>query len=154
MYVCYMKKSLLLSLFALTVITACKKDSIGTKPVITFKSYSYTPIDNRVGVDITFEVKDGDGDIENSFNWAAIYDRDSTREPIFTARQMPGIDQHKGTKLTADVILHLGTIDIENDSTNSILKDSVRFVVFVIDNKDNSSDTIKTPKVEVLYPQQ
>ena len=149
MYVCYMKKMLFLSLLALTVITACKKDSLGTKPVITFKSYSYAPIVASAGLDITFQVKDGDGDIENSLNFAALYDSKPT-DTFFTARPMPTLDAHKGSSLTADVILHLAGIDFIPTDEN-IVKDSVKFLVYIIDDKSNHSDTVATPKVAIQF---
>src|SRR3954468_2663531 len=117
-----MKKMLFLSLFALTAITACKKDSLGTKPVITFKSYSSEPISSSYGLDITFEVKDGDGDIENSFNFAAIYDT-KPLDTAFEGRPMPGLDSHKGASLTAEVILHLVGTDFPQTGDNPIPKD-------------------------------
>lgn len=150
MYVCYMKKMLFLSLFALTAITACKKDSLGTKPVITFKSYSSAPITASFGVDLTLQVKDGDGDIQNTLNFAAIYDSQPT-DTGFTSRPMPDLDSHAGTSLTADVILHLIGTDFPQIGPNPVLKDSVHFLVYVIDDEDHHSDTIATPKVEVLY---
>ena len=150
MYVCYMKKMLFLSLLALTVITACKKDSLGTKPVITFKSYSSAPIMANFGLDVTFVVKDGDGDIQNALNFAAIYDTAPT-DTGFTSRPMPGLDAHAGTSLTADVILHLVGTDFPQIGANPVLKDSVHFLVYIVDDKSNHSDTIATPKVEILY---
>jgi hypothetical protein len=145
-----MKKTLFLSLLALTVITACKKDSLGTKPVISFKSYSSVPITASYGLDITFQVKDGDGDIENSLNFAAIYDTKPT-DTAFESRPMPGLDAHKGSSITADVVLHLVGTDFPQTGDNPILKDSVHYLVYVIDDKSNHSDTIVTPKVLVEY---
>ncbi|SFE03528.1 hypothetical protein SAMN05518672_104215 [Chitinophaga sp. CF118] len=146
-----MKKMLFLSLFALAAITACKKDSLGTKPVITFKSYSYAPVDASLGLDVTFQVKDGDGDIENALQFTAIYDRNPT-DTNFSGRPMPGLDASKRPNLSAEVVLHLGTIDFPNDPDNPVAKDSVHFLVYVVDNANNISDTIATPKVEILYP--
>jgi hypothetical protein len=145
-----MKKMLFLSLFALTAITACKKDSLGTKPVITFKSYSSVPISSSYGLDITFGVKDGDGDIENSFNFAAIYDTKPT-DTAFEGRPMPELDAHKGSNLTAEVVLHLTGTDFPQTGDNPIPKDSVHYLVYIVDDADNHSDTIVTPKVEVQY---
>jgi hypothetical protein len=150
MYVCYMKKMLFLSLLALTVITACKKDSLGTKPVITFKSYSSVPIYASSGLDLTIQVKDGDGDVQNTLNFAAIYDTAPT-DTAFTARPMPNLDAHEGTSLTADVVLHLIATDFPQIGANPVLKDSVRFLMYIVDDKSNHSDTIATPKVEILY---
>jgi hypothetical protein len=144
-----MKKILFLSLLALTVIVACKKDSIGTKPVITFVSYSSAPVIASYGLDVTFQVKDGDGDIENMFSFATIYDT-SPLDTVFTHRQMPNLDAHNGTKLTAEVILHLEAIDF-TPANSQLLKDSLHYLVFVKDNAGNISDTIATPKVEILY---
>lgn len=151
MYVCYMKKILVLSLFAVAAICgACGKDSIGTKPMLTFLSYSSSPVIASVGMDVNFQVKDGDGDIENSFNFAAIYDTQPL-DTAFESRPMPGVDAHKGTNLTAEVILHLYGTDFPQTGDQPILKDSLHYLVFITDNAGNVSDTIVTPKVEVLY---
>ncbi|SFW63526.1 hypothetical protein [Chitinophaga sancti] len=147
-----MKKIAFLSLFSLLAIGACKKDSIGTKPVITFKSYSSSPVSADAGMDITFNVTDGDGDIENTFNFAAIYDVKPLDTP-FTSRPMPKLDAHKGTKLTAEVVLHLINTDFPQIADNPIKKDSVHYLVFIQDDAGNYSDTIVTPKLQVVYPQ-
>lgn len=146
-----MKKILFLSLFALTVVVACKKDSIGTKPQISFMSYSSSPVYSSNGMDITFEVRDGDGDIENTLNFAAVYDIDPTLDTTYEGRPMPDLDAHAGGNLKAEVTLHLIGTDFPQIAPNPILKDSVHYLVFVLDNAGNSSDTIVTPKVEVLY---
>ena len=151
MYVCYMKKILVLSLFAVAAICGgCGKDSIGTKPMLTFLSYSSSPVFASAGMDVNFQVKDGDGDIENSFNFAAIYDT-APLDTAFESRPMPGVDAHNGTNLTAEVILHLVGTDFPQTGTNPVLKDSLHYLVFITDNAGNISDTIVTPKLEVLY---
>lgn len=146
-----MKKILVLSLFALAVISGsgCGKDSIGTKPMISFLSYSSDPVIPSNGLDVHFQVKDGDGDIENSFSFAPIYDI-QVDDTVFASREMPNLDAHVGTKLTAEVILHLQPIDFPGNTTG-IPKDSVHYLVYVTDNAGNISDTIATPKVEILY---
>jgi len=146
-----MKKILVLSLFALAVISGsgCGKDSIGTKPMISFLSYSSDPVIPSNGLDVHFQVKDGDGDIENTFNFAPIYDL-QVDDTVFAPRQMPKLDAHNGTNLTAEVILHLEPIDFPGNTTG-IPKDSVHYLVFIKDNAGNISDTIATPKVEILY---
>ncbi|SDG08883.1 hypothetical protein [Chitinophaga filiformis] len=145
-----MKKILVLSLFALAVISGsgCGKDSIGTKPMISFLSYSSDPVISSNGMDVHFQVKDGDGDVENSFNFVAIYDIQVDTDTVFTSRKMPNLDAHNGTNLTAEVILHQESIDFPN---TGIPKDSVHYLVFITDNAGNISDTIATPKIEILY---
>lgn len=147
-----MKKIAFLSLFSLLAIGACKKDSLGTKPVITFKSYSSSPVSADAGMDVTFDVSDGDGDIENTFNFAAIYDI-KPEDTAYESRPMPNLDAHKGSKLTAEVVLHLVATDFPQIGDNPIEKDSVHYLVFIQDDAGNYSDTIVTPKVQVLYPQ-
>jgi hypothetical protein len=146
-----MKKVIILSLFSLVAVTACKKDdSVGTTPVITFKSYSSSPVVAANGMDMTFEVKDGDGDIENSLNFAAIYDTDLV-DTAFQARPMPGLDNNKGRNLTAEVVLHLLGTDFPQVGTNPVAKDSVHFLVYIQDDAGHISDTIATPKIQVIY---
>ncbi|WP_343688201.1 hypothetical protein [Chitinophaga sp.] len=145
-----MKKIAFLSLFSLLAVGACKKDSLGTKPVIAFKSYSSSPVFANTGMDVTFDVSDGDGDIENTFNFAAIYDVAPT-DTAFESRPMPGLDAHKGSKVTAEVVLHLIDTDFPQIGTNPVDKDSVHYLVFIVDDAGNRSDTIVTPKLQVRY---
>jgi hypothetical protein len=146
-----MEKMLFLSLLAMTAIVACKKDSLGTKPVITFKSYSSSPVSSNGGMDVTFEVKDGDGDIEGTLNFAAIYDTLPDDTANYEGRPMPQLDAHKGSSLTAQVILHLVPTDFPQTGDLPIAKDSLYYKVYVVDDKGNHSDTIRTPKLEVQY---
>lgn len=147
-----MKKILVLSLFALAVISGsgCGKDSIGTKPMISFLSYSSSPVIPANGLDVHFQVKDGDGDIESTFSFVAMYDLQPSTDTVFEHRNMPGLDAHNGTNLNAEVILHLQPIDFPGN-TPGILKDSLHFLVYVTDNAGNISDTISTSKVEIVY---
>lgn len=118
--------------------------------MISFLSYSSDPVVPSNGLDVHFQVKDGDGDIENTFNFAAIYDLQPEPDTAFASRQMPKLDAHKGTNLTAEVILRLEPIDFPGNTTG-IPKDSVHYLVFITDDAGNISDTIATPKVEILY---
>lgn len=146
-----MKKILVLSLFALAVISGsgCGKDSIGTKPMISFLSYSSSPVIPANGLDVHFQVKDGDGDVESTFSFVAMYDLQPSTDTVFEHRDMPGLDAHNGTNLNAEVILHLQPIDFPGAGTTP--KDSLHFLVYVTDNAGNISDTIATPKVEIVY---
>ncbi len=145
-----MKKILVLSLFALAVISGsgCGKDSIGTKPMLSFLSYSSDPVIPANGLEVRFQVKDGDGDIENQFWFSPMYDT-APEDTNFTSRQMPNLEAHNGTNLTAEVLLQLDAIDLAG--TNNVQKDSLHFLIYIVDNHNNISDTISTPKVEVLY---
>lgn len=152
MYVCYMKKMLFLSLMAGLVMIACKKEKLGTKPVLTFKSYSGSQVFSSYGMDVTFEIKDGDGDIESTFHYASMFDQAANPlDTIFEERQMPNLEAHNGTNLTADVILHLTPTDFPQTGDNPIPRDSVHYLIYVVDNAGNFSDTIATSKIEVLY---
>lgn len=147
-----MKKILVLSLFALAVISGsgCGKDSIGTKPMISFLSYSSSPVIPANGLDVHFQVKDGDGDVESTFSFVAMYDIQASTDTVFEHRDMPGLDAHNGTNLNAEVILHLQPIDFPGGPP-AVTKDSLHYLVYVTDNAGNISDTIATPKVEIVY---
>lgn len=67
-----MKKILFLVPLAI-LFYACKKDGVGSKPVVSFISYSTDSIGKNTDMlMITLNVKDGDGDIENLVNLAPI----------------------------------------------------------------------------------
>jgi hypothetical protein len=116
--------------------------------MISFLSYSSDPVIPSIGLDVHFQIKDGDGDVENTLSFAAIYDLQPEPDTAFTHREMPNLDAHNGTNLTAEVILHLEPIDFPN---TGIQKDSVHYVAYITDNAGNISDTIATPKVEIIY---
>ncbi len=70
-----MKKILFLSAFSLVAMIGCKKDDdIGSKPVLTFKSASSMDVPKELqDLQIFFNVKDGDGDLENTWNVVDLY---------------------------------------------------------------------------------
>lgn len=149
-----MKK--LLSLFAvvtLTVVACSKDDGPGTKPEISFKSYSIPFIvDSLVDAfDVTFQVRDGDGDIQAQFFFRTIIDSDPTTatDSTYQARQMPSIGVHKGSKVDAEVIYNMISSDFKFYDIN-IKPDSLRLEVFIVDEAGNSSDTIQTPKLAII----
>lgn len=150
MYVCFMKKIAFLSLFSLLAFAACKKDSLGTKPVITFKSYSSDLIYSSYGLAINFNVSDGDGDIQNTLTWAKIVDTNPT-DTVWDVRQMPDMEGRNSGKVNAEVGLYLAAIDLNTMQDSPPETDSVHFLAFIIDEAGNSSDTIATPKIFIDY---
>lgn len=145
-----MKKIFLLSIIVsfIAALAACKKDSIGTKPQLTFNSYSLNEvIENNSNLDISFQVQDSDGDIENQF-WIQTFFDSRTDTFNFEPRQMPNLGSHKGGKLDAEVILHLESINLSSGTTT--IPDSVHFRVYIEDNAGNKSDTISTPKLAII----
>jgi len=148
-----MKQILLLSAVVILVLIACSKDDVSTKPQITFKSYSIPAIvDSLVDqFDATFQVVDGDGDIQNQFYFRPVIDSDpaSLTDSAFAPRQMPDIGAHKGSKVDAEVIYTLQSSDFKIYDPN-VKPDSFRLRVFIIDDAGNSSDTIITPKIPII----
>ncbi|KAA2243681.1 hypothetical protein F0L74_14475 [Chitinophaga agrisoli] len=145
-----MKKLLSLSAVACLLMVACSKDSIGTKPVLTFKSYSQPVVDltnSESGLQAFFQIQDGDGDIENGF-WVQTFFDSVTDSLNFERKQMPNIDAHVGGKVDAEVILTLDNISLS--PPNNTVPDSIHFRIYVEDNAGNKSDTITTPKVALL----
>jgi len=149
-----MKK--LLPLFAVTALVlanACSKDdNIGTKPQLTFKSYSIPYIDTSVqSFDVTFQVKDGDGDLENLFYFLPVFDSDpsTATDTNFQFRRMPDIGVHKGGKVDAELIYNMVGTDFRL-VTSPIQPDSMRLRCFVVDEAGHSSDTILTPKLAYI----
>ncbi|CAL1519717.1 hypothetical protein [Chitinophaga sp. MM2321] len=142
-----MKKILFLFLLV-GLVYACKKDKgVGTKPILTFKSYSIDSVTATTEqMTVTLNVRDGDGDIEDTLAMAVFYDSMGTADSLYGIKKMPGIGINKGKSINADVILPLigsdfllGTGDRPNDS--------MHFAIYIIDNAGNSSDTISTPKI-------
>lgn len=150
-----MKKILpLFAVAALVLATACSKDgNLGTKPQISFKSYSIPYILDSVvdNFDVTFQVKDGDGDLENLFYFLPIIDSDpaTATDTVFQFRRMPDIGAHHGGKVDAELIYNMVGTDfkIYNSTTQP---DSLRLKVFVVDEAGHSSDTILTPKLGIV----
>jgi hypothetical protein len=148
-----MKNLLVLSTVACLAIISCSKSSnSGTKPQILFKSYSIPAIDSSTEqFDATFQVKDGDGDIENLFYFIPVIDSDPATDTStdYTPRQMPAIGAHKGSKVDAEVIYTLIASDFKIYDEN-IKPDSFHMKVFILDDAGNSSDTIITPKIPII----
>jgi hypothetical protein len=146
-----MKKISLLSICAgLALVWAgCKKESMGTKPQLTFNSFNQTEVieNQQQYLNISFQVKDSDGDLENGCFLQTIFDS-RTDTANFDRIQMPGLEAHKGSKLDAEVILHLTNINFS--SGNTTIPDSVRFRVYIEDDAGNKSDTVLTPKLPLI----
>ncbi|MFY0254519.1 hypothetical protein ACDQ55_11245 [Chitinophaga sp. 30R24] len=139
-----MKKILFLFLVA-GLFYACKKESIGAKPFISFKQYSTDSVAPETeAMEIVLNIKDGNGDIEDSIWVASFFERgdyDSTYYP----KKMPSIGANKGSKVTGEVSVLLSGTDLKFHQSG--VNDSIHFKIFVRDNAGNYSDTIVTPKI-------
>ncbi|WP_143310129.1 hypothetical protein [Chitinophaga vietnamensis] len=146
-----MKKFLILILLT-GLFYACKKDNYGSKPILTFKGYSTSALTTATtNLDIILNVKDGDGDIEDTIAWERHYYIPPATVPVFQVWKMPNIGQHEGHSVDAEVSLHLGTSDfrgwVEGTGTRP---DSIWFRVFIVDKAGHHSDTIITPKLPII----
>jgi hypothetical protein len=148
-----MKKILPLLAVATLVLTACSKDdNLGTKPEIVFKSYSVPYIVKGMdNFDVTFQIKDGDGDIQSLFYFQTLIDSkpDLQDDSTFQPRRMPNIETHHGTKIDAELIYNMyGPDFVFYDEIAQ--PDSLRLKVFIVDEAGHSSDTILTPKIAII----
>ncbi|MGO4290949.1 hypothetical protein [Chitinophaga sp. RAB17] len=140
-----MKKILFLFLLA-GLFYACKKDNIGSKPILTFKGYSVDSITADLQeMNVIMGVEDGDGDIEDTLQIASIFDsRGPNQDTLYSIKGMPGIGANKGSRVKGDIYINLKSdeyklVQIDNDS--------IHFLVFIRDNAGHYSDTIATPKM-------
>lgn len=152
-----MKKILPLLVVTALMIAACSKDdNIGTKPELTFKSFSvpYVVYGETDNFDVTFQIKDGDGDIQNLFYFQTIIDKNPdthANDTSWQPRRIPSIETHHGSKVDAELIYNMYNTDfILYDATSK--PDSLRIRAFVIDEAGHSSDTIETPKLAIIKP--
>ncbi len=156
MYVCYMKKIILLSAIAFGFFGCKKDDPTGTKPILTFKSVTMEDVPVEVEqIEFYFDLQDGDGDTEGELYFTDIYRLDSTQYDFI---QMPDLESHSGTKLKAELTLIMGEFgntrirlrgNTNNPATNP---DTSQLKVFVVDKAGNSSDTLRLPKVAIHFP--
>ncbi|MBS0031542.1 hypothetical protein ACTJJ0_31160 [Chitinophaga sp. 22321] len=141
-----MKKILFLSLLV-GLFYACKKDKIGTKPILSFKSYSLDSVTvNTDQMVVTINVEDGDGDIEDTLSIAPIIDSHAP-DTAFLYKKMPSIGANRGNRVKAEVQILLENSDIKFGNYPPIPKDSIHFEIYIRDNAGNVSDTIFTPKI-------
>jgi hypothetical protein len=141
-----MKKILFLSLLV-GLFYACKKDKIGTKPILTFKGYSLDSVTLKTDkMTVFMNVEDGDGDIEDTLTIAPIIDSHGP-DTAFIRKKMPPIGANRGNKVKAEVQILLDNAEIRFGNYPSIPNDSIHFEVFIRDNAGNISDTIFTPKI-------
>ena len=153
-----MKKILTLPALALMVFMGCKKDGdIGSKPILTFKSASTEDVPKeQEEFTFTFNIKDGDGDLEGSWNVVDLYHYADPDK--FDQLDLPKLEAHAGVKLDAEMILILSDLRQGNflpvrnwSAPNAFRPDTIQLKIFVLDKKGNSSDTITTPKIVVRY---
>ncbi|SEW36162.1 hypothetical protein [Chitinophaga arvensicola] len=145
-----MKKILFLFLLA-GLFYACKKDSIGTKPILSFKSYSIdSVISSTQQMVLTMNVEDGDGDIEDSIWIGPVFKSNGPNaDTFYSVKKMGDIGANKGNKVKAEVQILLRSIEFKLVQNTGV--DSIHFVVFVRDNAGHFSDTISTPKIPYNY---
>lgn len=147
-------KKLLLSFLVLGSLFACKKDKVGSKPVISFLRYGAPSLDSSSSeLDVVFKVKDGDGDIENSINWRIHFQQAKT-PPIdtnYTAWNMPNIGANKGNSVNAEVTMRMISSDfyLWNEDKGA-RPDSMWLSVYIIDNAGHVSDTVNTPTLPIF----
>jgi len=142
-----MKKILFLFL-VVGFIYACNKDKIGTRPILSFKSYSIdsvTPATNDMVV--TMNVEDGDGDIEDTLLIAPLIKSHQGSDTLWVGRKMPNIGGNNGNRIKGEIQIQLKSIDFRVSSDPTMPKDSIHFVVFIRDNAGHFSDTVSTPKI-------
>lgn len=153
-----MKKFLPLSALALMIFMGCKKDGdIGSKPILTFKSASTEDVPKeQEEFTFTFNIKDGDGDLEGSWNVVDLYHYADPDK--FDQLDLPKLEAHAGVKLDAEMILILSDLRQGNflpvrlwAEPNPFRPDTIQLKIFVLDKKGNSSDTVLTPKIVVRY---
>lgn len=149
-----MNKILLALLGAALIIAACKKDKYSTRPAVSFLSYEPGTLDSSTQqLFVKFNVKDGDGDIENAIFLSTIIGSLPNRIPDsnFTKFDMPSIEANRGNNINAEVTVKLITSDFKLWSEPSTKKDSFRIKVYLKDKSGNTSDTIYT-KWAPIYP--
>jgi hypothetical protein len=142
-----MKKFLFLFLVA-GLFFACKKDKIGTRPLLTFKGYSLDSVTFKTDkMTVLMNVKDGDGDIEDTLSIAPIIDSHGADTTAYLRKKMPSIGGNRGSQINAEIQILLDNTEIRFGNYPSIPNDSIHFKVFIRDLAGNISDTIYTPKI-------
>lgn len=144
-----MKKILFLFLVA-GLLYACKKDKIGSKPILSFKGYSVDSVTSTTqAMDVIMNVRDGDGDIEDSLWIAVRYKSLPNADTLYKIKQMGSIGANKGNSVNADVYIHLQSQEFKLQQ--GFPNDSIHFVIFIKDNAGNFSDTVGTAKIPYNY---
>ena len=143
-----MKKILFLSLLV-GLFYACKKDKIGSKPIVSFKNYSIDSVSlNTKQMVVVLIVEDGDGDIEVTLGIAPIIDSQQPDTP-FLYKMMPDIGANRGNRVKAEVQIQLEGTEFKFSDPNKPPRpnDSIHFEIYIRDKAGNRSDTIFTPKI-------
>jgi len=153
-----MLKRYLPFLLLLSVMVACSKDTLNTKPSLKFKSINGSDFFPGSTINITLEFTDKEGDLSqgtvtylrNRLNLKPITDPGSNDKADSITSPLPNFP-----KVTSGEINVLIPYDFLNedplppaDSANaSKYNDTMVFKIFVTDVAGNSSDTITTPQI-------
>jgi hypothetical protein len=132
----------------LLIAVACKKNSYTTKPQISIKSIN-TIVDSASSLNVTFKFTDKEGDLGggtivslrtrlNQNTTANGATADSVPNPI------PPFPNYTSGEFA-------WTLDYDNLSESKTENDTVIFRYWVTDRAGNTSDTITSPKVVILY---
>lgn len=145
-----MKKLLLLSLVVGLASLSCKKDKLGSKPVLTFLNYSLSEVKQPLnGMIMYLNVKDGDGDVEKKISFQIILKSKTQKDSIrFTDKDMPKLEGSKGTRLDAEIQILFDNTEMSPAYTGGPW-DSLNYRIYIEDNAGNISDTIVTPKLPI-----
>lgn len=156
-------KKILMFAAVCSVLAACKKESSGTKPSLSFASYdpSVYFASTAAGVpqsgynfNVTFNIADSDGDINDTLGIRAHYKSKDINNtlPDTTAwiyAQMPDIGANKGHSVKGQVTIALQSIDIIGFNPTST-NDSIWFSAYVRDAAGHFSDTVLTAKTAII----
>jgi hypothetical protein len=152
-----MRYVLLITILSLLFV-ACKKDSGGSAPQISYVSLSSNTASQAVvnqGPILTIHVKDADGDLgfiqgsDTSFVFVK-----NLLSGILDSIPFPDIDGNTGKNFSSDVLVSLSPILGDSLGTSGARIDTLYFQVYVKDFAQHVSDTIVTPEPVYYYIQQ
>jgi hypothetical protein len=143
-----MLKRYLLFLLVASVVMACSKDKLSTKPSIRIKNINTTEVFPGTDLRISLEFKDKEGDLGGGI---LTYIRNRTNiKPIPDATSN---DKNDTVEYIIPIFPKTSTGDIDLNIQNSFLSedpfdnDTMFFKIFVKDVAGNLSDTVQTESI-------
>lgn len=140
-----MRYKAIFSILLIVIISGCNKDKFGSKPTLKFKSVNTHVLTNGQQLEFTLSFTDGEGDLAGSMYVEKYvpYCPESNFNEMDSIPKFPTSKNQKG-----DLVV---TYPYENISPRCQVNDTAVFRFAISDTKNNTSDTVTSPPIIIIY---
>jgi hypothetical protein len=147
-----MRYTILFSIFLFAILAGCKKDKLGSKPSLKFKSVSTTVLPQHQLIQFTLSFTDAEGDLNDSMFVEKVEPTcvNSNNSGTYIIPDFPVSKNQKG-----DLIVTFGNnpndIAYFNMAPQCSRNDTAVFRFAIKDKANHVSDTVSSPPIIIIY---